>query len=83
MADHPERTIHGVTVAIDRSLCIGSGNCVNLAPDVFEIADDNIVAFTDGAEAASTSASQLVEACAVCPVDALIATDDEGEQIVP
>ena len=82
MADeHPEREISGMTVRIDRSLCIGSGNCTNLAPEVFVIRQDNIVDFKD--EVPDIDAGRLEESMAICPVDALILEDEEGEQIVP
>jgi ferredoxin len=77
----PERTISGKTVTIDRTLCIGSGNCVNLAPEIFLIDEQNIVAFRD--ETPDIDADRLQEATAICPVDALILTDEDGNQIVP
>ena len=76
-----EQTISGVHVEIDRTLCIGSGNCVNVAPEVFEIDDENLVRFASD-DAEDIDRDRLVEACNLCPVDALIATED-GEQIVP
>lgn len=75
-----ERTISGVNVEIDRSLCIGSGNCVNVAPEIFEIDDENLVRFTE--ETPDIDRDRLVEACSLCPVDAL-KVEEDGEQIVP
>lgn len=80
MPENEERTISGVTVRIDSSLCIGSGNCVNMAPEIFEIQDDNLVHFQD--DTPDIDQDRLVEACVVCPVDALIVERD-GEEIVP
>ena len=79
--DTRERTISGKTVTIDRTLCIGSGNCVNLAPEIFVIDEQNIVEFQE--ETPGIDAGRLEEATAICPVDALILTDEDGEQIVP
>ncbi|HHP7236939.1 ferredoxin [Longibacter sp.] len=79
--DTRERTISGVSVKIDRTLCIGSGNCTNLAPEIFEIDDANLVDFQD--ETPDIDQGRLVESCAICPVDALIVEDEDGEQIVP
>lgn len=76
-----ERTISGVTVRIDRALCIGSGNCVNLAPEIFEIDDENIVDFKD--DTPNIDQDRLVDSCAICPVDALIVEDEDGDQLVP
>jgi ferredoxin len=75
-----EREISGVTVKIDRTLCIGSGNCTNLAPEIFKIDDQNLADFED--ETPDIDQDRLVESCSICPVDALIVEQD-GEQIVP
>lgn len=79
--DHPSREISDMTVRIDRSLCIGSGNCTNLAPEVFVIRQDNIVDFQE--EVPDIDTGRLEESTAICPVDALILEDETGEQIVP
>lgn len=82
MADEKrEREISGRTVGIDRTLCIGSGNCTNLAPEIFVIREDNIVDFQE--ETPDIDEGRLQEATAICPVDALILKDEDGEQIVP
>ncbi len=81
METHPTHTFGPLTVTIDRTLCIGSGNCVNLAPGVFRLDEQNLVTFTDAPE--PDALDTLIEACAVCPVAALIVTDEDGRQIVP
>jgi ferredoxin len=83
MADYHELEINGVTVRIDRTLCIGSGNCTNLAPEIFQIDETNVVDFTDDAADADIDRDRLEEACSICPVDALIVEDEDGEQVVP
>lgn len=80
MAENEKRTLSGVTVEIDSTMCIGSGSCVNVAPEVFEIQDDNLVHFQD--DTPDIDQDRLIEACTVCPVDALI-VEQEGERIVP
>ena len=72
MEETQEREVSDLTVSIDRSLCIGSGNCVNLAPEVFVIDEENLVTFTDEPE--DIDQDRLQEACMICPVDALAAT---------
>lgn len=72
MADTQERRISGLTMVIERDLCIGSGNCVKVAPEVFELDATGIVVFRDGAP--DIERDRLVEACRVCPVDALAAS---------
>jgi ferredoxin len=80
-SDHLEEELGGLVVRIERELCIGSGNCVNLAPEVFELDDRQIVTFVEAPE--EIERNRLLEACQVCPVDALIANDEDGEQLVP
>lgn len=79
--DLREREISGKTVGIDRTLCIGSGNCVNIAPELFEIDQENLVEFQN--DTPDIDEGRLEEAIAICPVDALILTDEDGEQIIP
>lgn len=67
--DARERTINGLTVRIDRTTCIGSGSCTKVAPEVFELDSGLIVDFT--ADPPDIDRDRLVEACSVCPVDAL------------
>lgn len=74
------REISGLTIEIDRTMCIGSGNCVNLAPEIFELDEENLVTFTD--DTPDIDQDRLIEACSLCPVDALSVNED-GEQIVP
>ena len=76
-----ERNISNHIVRIDRTNCIGSGNCVNVAPDVFTLGRDSIVTFVDEPDDIETE--RLIEACDLCPVDALFVTGPDGEQIVP
>lgn len=76
-----ERTISGLDIRIDRAQCIGTANCVAVAPEVFEMGDDQIVTFVEEPE--DIEPDRLIEACDICPVEALIATDAEGTQIVP
>lgn len=76
-----EREISGLTIRIDRDLCIGSGNCVNLAPEIFEIDEENLVDFLG--DTPDIDQDRLVEACMLCPVDALIVENADGDQVVP
>lgn len=79
--DTREREISGKTMRIDRTLCIGSGNCTNLAPEILVIREDNIVGFQE--DTPDIDEGRLEEAASICPVDALILEDENGEQIVP
>ena len=76
-----ERKIANLTVRIDRTACIATANCMKLAPDVFEFDKEDICAFRP--RKAKIDRERLIEACKVCPVDALIVIDERGRQIVP
>jgi ferredoxin len=76
-----EKKIGELTVRIDRELCIGSGNCVKVAPDLFELDEEVICAFAPTAD--STPPEKIIDACEVCPVQALFVLDKNGREIVP
>jgi len=75
-----ERRVGGLRIRIDRSLCVGFGDCVEAAPAAFRLGGDDVVAFV---EPESVEREQLVAACDACPVDALAVWDETGAQIVP
>jgi ferredoxin len=76
-----ERKVSGLTVRIDRGSCIASANCINAAPDFFELDDERICAFKELKD--RTENEKIIEACSVCPVNALYIFDDDGKQVVP
>ena len=75
-----ERVIGGLTVRIDALLCVGFGDCVGVAPEVFVLNGDGTVDFLD---VGSVDPERLLEAARVCPVDALTVVDGSGRQLVP
>lgn len=81
MTDSVERRIGDLTVRIDRRTCIGSGNCVKVEPELFRMDDENTAAFAAGADRVSRHA--IVEACRVCPVEALVVEDAGGNRVAP
>lgn len=86
MAESPlsnisERPLAGLTIQIDRDLCVGFGDCIEVTPDVFEFDEEGIAVFKEGNPDVDKEA--LLESCSSCPVDALLALDQEGKQIVP
>ena len=64
-----------VSVTVERDLCIGSGNCVRLAPGVFEL-DGEQIAFVRNPSAASDEA--LERAASRCPAGAIFLDEDAG-----
>lgn len=81
MTDFAERRIGDLTVRIDRRTCIGSANCIKVAPALFQLDDEGIATFAAGADRAARD--QVIEACSVCPVEAFQVTDATGAQLVP
>ena len=71
----------GVTIEVDRELCFGAGDCVDSAPDVFQLDADgkSVVVDPDGA-----ALDDLLTAAGDCPVNAIAVVDAErGEQLWP
>lgn len=81
MPDVEERTVRGLKIQIDRTLCVGFGDCVTEAPQGFQMDGEDIVVFGEAPEAVERES--LLRACETCPVDALTAWDDDGNQLVP
>ena len=65
-----------IRVEVDRDLCIGSGDCVDTAPAVFELDDEGkaVVLDPDGA-----STDEIVEAAMNCPVTAILVAGEDGD----
>ena len=80
MCNSDEQAVHGLRVRIDRSLCVGFGDCIAEAPAAFTLDDEGVVVFVAPHEVDRT---RLLQACDACPVDALTVFDEEGRQIVP
>ena len=58
-------------VAVDQEKCCGAGQCVLLAPEVFDQRDDDGVVVLLDPEPASVSHAAVIEAAAVCPASAI------------
>ena len=81
MSEIPERKIGGVTVRLHRGGCISTGACVKAAPEVLRLDSRQLVTFTE--PTAEIERDRLIDACQFCPVGALEAFDEEGEQLAP
>ena len=81
MNDTVERKVTDLLIRIERPSCIGSKNCINVAPNLFELDGDQICSFKEDTE--EIEKDVIVEACSVCPVNALYVIDNDGNQIVP
>lgn len=67
-------------VHVDRELCIGAASCVAVAPEVFELDDENkaIVKDKNGVDEQT-----LLDAAKSCPTNAIILKDENGKQVWP
>ena len=80
MADFDERVVAGLRVRIDRTLCVGFGDCVKESPEAFALDEENVAIF---ATPDAVARAGLLRACASCPVDALTVWGEDGKQLVP
>jgi ferredoxin len=67
-------------LCIDRSLCVGFGDCVDIAPEAFQLDDDSIAILIDPDR---VDRVRLLQACDACPVDAITVWGADGRQLVP
>jgi ferredoxin len=75
------REIAGLTIRIDRLVCVGFETCVEAEPALFTLDDKGIATFHAGAD--RVTAERILAACRACPVDALEVLNASGERIVP
>ncbi len=66
---------------IDRKACIGAATCIVVAPQGFELDNENIAITKPGAEGLDDDT--LLMAAQSCPTSAIILFDENGEQIFP
>jgi ferredoxin len=65
-----------IFVEVQRDVCIGSGDCVDSAPNVFQLDDEDkaVVVDPDGA-----SVDEVIQAAGNCPVSAVFVLGEDGE----
>ena len=61
-------------IAVDQEKCCGAGQCVLLAPEVFDQRDEDAVVVLLAAEPPGDQHSAVTEAAAVCPTGAITVT---------
>jgi ferredoxin len=64
-----------VKVVADTDRCVGAGQCVLIAPEVFDQGEDDGIVVVLDAEAGSVSLSEVREAVDLCPARALSLDD--------
>lgn len=67
-------------IKIDRSLCTGYGECVGIAPEVFQLGDDNVSVVLDPE---GSDDETVLDAARACPVDAIQLMDEFDELVWP
>lgn len=75
-----ERTVGHLRVVIDRTLCVGFGDCVTEAEDAFALDEESVAIFRYPERVDS---DRLLRACDACPVDAITVYDCDGRKLVP
>ena len=71
----------GIAILVDRELCYGFADCVDSAPGVFELDDEEKSVVVDPN---AQPRDDIIQAAQDCPVDAIIITDaSTGEQLYP
>ena len=65
-----------IEITVDRAVCIGSGDCVDTAPDVFQLDDEDkaVVVDPDGA-----TLDDVIAAAGNCPVAAIFVVGEGGD----
>lgn len=69
-----------LTITINKAKCIGSGDCVETAPTVFQLDDQGK---SDLLDPAGSSDSTIVAAARSCPVKAITVVAADGAQLFP
>lgn len=70
-----------MNISIDREKCIGAASCIGVAPNVFELDDENKAVIVD---VYGEDDETILRAAQSCPVKAIILIDeDTNETIFP
>lgn len=67
-------------VRIDREKCVSAGNCVVTAPTAFLMDAENKARINDPG---SVEGDVLFLAAEMCPTEAIVIENDDGEQLYP
>jgi len=80
VSDFEERTVGDLKVRIDRTLCVGFGDCITEAAEAFVLDESGVAVFV---RPENVDRERLLRACDACPVDAITVWNETGSQIVP
>ncbi len=76
MAEQELSPENRIAVRVDRALCIGSGDCVDTAPDVFQLDEEDKAVVVDPDAA---PVDDVLDAAGNCPVSAIFVAGEEGD----
>lgn len=80
MADDAKAKKKKYTIKVDRDKCIGAASCVGVAPGTFKLDDQNKAVIIS--QTGDTPENILLSAQS-CPTNAIILTDEKGNQVWP
>jgi ferredoxin len=69
-----------IRVRIDREKCVSAENCVVSAPTAFMLDEDGKARLLDPTSVGGDTLWMVAE---LCPTEAIILEDDDGEQLYP
>ncbi len=67
-------------IAVDRTACVGSGDCMEIAPGVFELDEEGIATVVD---ASAADRETLLLAAERCPSQAIKLWELDGTRVYP
>lgn len=68
-------------IEVDRELCIGAASCIGVAPEAYELDEENIAIVKNGWE--KLSDETLIASAESCPTKAIFVYGENNEQIYP
>jgi ferredoxin len=77
---HRTARVGDLEIIIDLGLCVGFGDCVTAAPDLFVLDEADLADFR---VPETFRRERFLSACDACPVDAIVAMDADGHTLVP
>ena len=77
---HGPVQVQGITVHVDKDLCIGAATCVAIAPHTFLLDSEAKAIFLNTAD--NDTEESIIDAARGCPV-AAIYIDKDGQRIYP
>jgi ferredoxin len=80
VSDFEERAVGDLRIRIDRTLCVGFGDCITEAPEAFVLDESGTAVFVNPN---AVDRERLLRACDACPVDAITVWNESGDQVVP